>query len=282
MRRPFRVLTVLLALAVAGCSGGGGSSQAGEGPGDGSGGGQGGGGQGGRRAERDDPVRKGSGTVVVFAAASLAAPLEALAAEIEADGDVEVELNLAGSQQLIAQLQQGAPADVIATADPESMAAAREAGLTQGQTTTFAVNALTLVVRPGNPEKVRQLSDLARSGLRVAVASPEVPAGRYAQEAFAKAGVEVRPATEELSVKGVVTKVQLGEADAGVVYVTDARAAGDRLEAVAIPEEDNIRAEYQVARVAGAKNRGAARSFIDALRGAAGRKHLLDAGFVVD
>lgn len=224
--------------------------------------------------------RQLSGSVAVFAAASLTEPFEAIAAEFEDERDVDVELNFAGSQQLVAQIEQGAPADVLATADEESMAAAREKGLTQGRARAFASNTLALVVAKDNPENIQALVDLERRELLVAIAAEEVPVGRYTREVFEAAGVTVRPATEELNVKAVLTKVALGEADAGIVYTSDIASSAD-VEQVEIPDDVNVEAEYLIAAVGRSQNRAAARAFISFVFSEVGRDHLEAAGFEV-
>ena len=222
-----------------------------------------------------------SGTVLVHAAASLATPFEAIAADLEAAHDIEVELNFAGSQQLVAQLEQGAPGDVLATADEESMDDAVAAGLVRGAPREFASNSLAIIVSRQSTRKVASITDLAKPNTKVALAAPEVPAGRYSREVFKRAGVKVTPSTEELSVKGVVSKVELGEVDAGVVYLTDARSAKN-VEVVTIPSDVNVEAVYPVVQTRGAANPAAAALFLTELLGPGGRRHLEAAGFVVE
>ena len=151
----------------------------------------------------------------VFAAASLTEAFTELGERFTAEHPgVTVAFNFAGSNDLVTQLQQGAPADVLATADAGNM---EEAASLTGAPQAFAGNELVIAVEPGNPEGISGLADLAGEDLKVVLAAPEVPAGKYAQEALAKAGVTVQPVSLEVSVKGVVTKVSLGEADAGIV-----------------------------------------------------------------
>ncbi|HUR15626.1 MAG TPA: molybdate ABC transporter substrate-binding protein [Mycobacteriales bacterium] len=159
-------------------------------------------------------------TVTVFAAASLRAAFtaEAEAFEREHPG-THVALSFAGSQSLAAQVQQGAPADVLATADLATIARVR--GDLRGDPEVFAHNQLAIVTAPGNPEQVTSLSDLDRPGLRVVLAAPSVPVGKAAVAVLAAAGISVQPVSLEDSVSGVVGKVRLGEADAGIAYVTD-------------------------------------------------------------
>lgn len=178
--------------------------------------------------------------LTVFAASSLTMAFTAEGKAFEtAHPDVHVTFSFAGSQSLVAQLKQGAPADILATADAASMTAA---GLPEAH--VFARNRLALITRPGNPQALRTLSDLARPGVRVVLAGPTVPVGKAAAAALRKSAVDVHPVSLEQDVKGVVTKVRLGEADAGIAYVTDVRAAGG---AVAGTELAGISNSYPVA-----------------------------------
>jgi molybdate transport system substrate-binding protein len=214
----------------------------------------------------------------VFAASSLTDAFTRLGDDFTAaHPDVKVDFNFAGSNDLVTQVQQGAPADVLATADTTSM---DKAGDLAGQSTTFAANKLIIAVAPGNPEHITGLADLARKDLKVVLAAPEVPAGKYAEEALAKAGVTVEPVSLEVSVKGVVTKVSLGEADAGIVYVTDVGAAKGKLEGVAIPDDQNAIATYPIATLNDGKHPDDAKAFIDLVLSAGGQKVLADYGFL--
>src|SRR5262249_17502474 len=135
---------------------------------------------------------------------------------------VQIELDLAGTPQLVAQVREGAAVDVFASADLRNMQQLIDAGQTAAAPQVFAKNRLTIVTGAGNPKGIKSLADLANKNLRVVLCGAEVPAGRYAREALGKAKVAVQPVSDEPSVKAVVSKVQLGEADAGIVYVTDA------------------------------------------------------------
>lgn len=159
-------------------------------------------------------------TVTVFAAASLTRAFTAEAAAFErAHAGTDVVLSFAGSQSLVAQLQQGAPADVLATADVATMGPVRHE--LRAEPTVFAHNQLAIVTAPGNPKHVRALGDLARPGVRVVLAAPSVPVGKAAAEALSAAQVTVHPVSLEDAVTGVLGKVRLGEADAGIAYVSD-------------------------------------------------------------
>jgi molybdate transport system substrate-binding protein len=220
-------------------------------------------------------------TLTVFAAASLTESFTALKADVEAANDgVTVRYNFAGSQALAAQIQQGAPADVFASADTKNMDKLTGAGLIDGQPQNFAGNALQIAVAKGNPKAVKGLQDLARHDLKVVLGAEEVPAGKYARQALDAAGVTVKPVSLEDNVKAAVNKVTLGEADATIVYVTDVTAAKDKVQGVEIPTGQNVSATYPVAVVKGTRNAAAARAFVDYLRSEAGQSKLQSLGFL--
>ena len=216
-------------------------------------------------------ARSGDRPLTVLAAASLA----------DALGDVRVgapvRYSFAGSQQLVAQVEAGAPADVVATADEVSMARLAGAGLVEPPR-RFAGNRLAIAVRPGNPAAVRSLADLARPGLRVALADASVPAGRYAANALERAGVRVRPVSYELDVRAVVARVRAGEVDAGIAYATDVRSTPG-VEGVAIADEANVDVGYPVAVVRSSGDVARARAYVEHLLGPAGRQALAARGF---
>lgn len=198
-------------------------------------------------------------TITVLAAASLTGAFNEMSTVYtKGHKDQAVKFSFAGSQELAAQVKQGAPADVIATADTKTMD-----GLTAQvhQPQVFAKNKLAIVVPPGNPKNITALADLAKSDLTVVLAGPTVPVGRYARDALAKAGVTVKPKSEEADVKAVVTRVRMGEADAGIVYTTDIAAAGNAVAAVDIPDAANIVASYPVAVIKDGRKQGAANAF---------------------
>lgn len=188
-------------------------------------------------------------------------------------------ISFAGSQALVAQIEQGAPADVVATADTTTMDRLARAGRLSAPPRIFAGNRLAIAVTPGNPRRITGLADLAGRGLVVVLAAPQVPAGRYAAQVLAKAGVRVRPASLEENVSAVVTKVALGEADAGLVYVTDVRGA-ENVTGVDIPPADNVVVRYPVALLAGSAHRDAGQRFIDLLLSAVGQRALRARGFL--
>lgn len=220
-----------------------------------------------------------SGTLTVFAAASLTETFDALAAAFEERyPSVEVVLNYGGSAALAQQIVAGAPADVFAAASEPTMAAVTDAGLAAGPV-VFATNTLELVVPRGNPAGVSGLGDLARDDLAIALCDPVVPCGAAAEKVLAVAGITAVPDTLEEDVKAVLTKVRLGEADAGLVYVTDARAAGDEVHAIAIPEAGEAVNRYPVAALADAPHADLADAWIGMLLGAEGQSALAEAGF---
>ena len=214
----------------------------------------------------------------VFAAASLTEAFTELGDRFTAEHPgVTVAFNFAGSNDLVTQLQQGAPADVLATADAGNM---EEAASLTGAPQAFAGNELVIAVEPGNPEGISGLADLAGEDLKVVLAAPEVPAGKYAQEALAKAGVTVQPVSLEVSVKGVVTKVSLGEADAGIAYVTDVAAARGKIDGIAIPADLNVVATYPIATLRDAADPADAQAFVDLVLSAEGQAVLAEYGFL--
>ena len=179
-------------------------------------------------------------SVTVFAAASLTEPFSDLQARLKTSNPgLALTFSFAGSGALVTQVQQGAPADVIATADPASMNKLRVAGLVDPPT-SFATNRLEILVEPGNPKDIRGLQDLSRNDIKLVVADENVPAGRYSAQALQAAGVTVRPVSKEADGKAAVAKVTAGEADATIVYVTDVRAAGSKGQGVTIPEGVNV------------------------------------------
>lgn len=187
------------------------------------------------------------------------------------------QLSFGGSAQLALQLREGAPACVFASADPANMQKVVAAGLVAGVPAVFARNRLAIVVRAGNPKAVRGLADLARKDLVVLLGAADVPIGAYARQALGKAGVAVAAVGEETSVRAIVSKVQAGEADAGIVYRTDCRTDG--VEGVAVAAAHDVVAEYQVAVLKGASDPAQAAAFVELLRSEAGRRILRQHGF---
>ena len=210
------------------------------------------------------PAGSISGSINVFAAASLTSAFQAATSEFErAHPGFKVELSFGGSPTLVQQIQQGAPADIFASADEANMQKLVDSGQIAGKVQIFARNELSIVVAPGDPKHISSLADLSKPGLTIVLCGSTVPCGRYAAEAFAKAGVAVPAASQEADVKAVLSKVALGEADAGIVYVTDVRAAQGKVEGVAIPEAQNVVGRYPIAVLKEAKNPTGAQAFVD-------------------
>lgn len=192
--------------------------------------------------------------------------------------DVDITFNFAGSSTLVAQLLEGAPADVVATADLVHMERLADASLLASRPAVFATNTAVIAVEKGNPFSVRTLADLARGDIKVVLCAPEVPCGTYARQILDKARVTLTPRSFEENVKAVVTKISLGEADAGIVYATDT-ASSAALDALDIDPALNIEAEYPVAVLKDATNGTAARAFIAFLASTEGRSILASHGF---
>jgi len=221
-----------------------------------------------------------SGSVTVFAASSLTDALTKAGDELKVRNPAtNYVFNFGSSSTLATQIANGAPADAFASADESNMQRIVDANLTDGAPSLFATNRLAIAVAPGNPKNVASLADLARAGLVVVLAAPTVPAGKYALDSLAKAGVKVTPASQELDVRSVLNKVALGEADAGIVYLTDVLSAGARVGSIAIPEEQQVVARYPIAVIKGAQNTELARAFLDYLLSDEGQRLLAGFGF---
>jgi len=221
-----------------------------------------------------------SGTVNVFGAASLTAAFTDLGTAFQtANSGVTVKFNFAGTPTLVTQIEQGAPADVFASADTTNMDKLKGDGFTAGTPQIFARNKLEIVVAPGNPMGITGLADLAKAGVIYITAAPTVPAGKYALQALKMAGVTVTPKSLETDVKSVVSKIELGEADAGIVYTTDVTAAGTKVQGVLIPDADNVIATYPIVAVKATANAAAANAFIAYVLSAAGQAKLQAFGF---
>lgn len=222
----------------------------------------------------------GGGKLIVFAAASLKKTFTDIGEQFKTDNPgADVEFNFAGSSDLVAQLTQGAPGDVFASADTKNMDKATQAGLLASDPVNFASNTLTIVVAPGNPKKIASFKDLTQPGLSVVVCAPQVPCGSATQKVEQATGVQLNPVSEESQVTDVLTKVTTGQADAGLVYVTDAQGAGDKVTAVSFPEAAGAVNTYPIAVLKQAKNAELARKFVDLVTGEAGQKVLSAAGF---
>jgi molybdate transport system substrate-binding protein len=221
-----------------------------------------------------------TGTLNVFAAASLTDSFKALGASFQqAHSGLAVKFNLAGTPTLVTQIEQGADADVFAAADTTNMDKLKTAGFTTGTAQVFAHNQLEIVVARGNPKGITGLADLAKAGLIYITEAPTVPAGKYSLQALQKAGVTVTPKSLETDVKSVISKIELGEADAGIVYTTDVEAAGSKVAGVPIPDQYNVVAAYPMVLVKGSKQSTAARTFIAYVLSSTGQATLATFGF---
>ena len=219
-------------------------------------------------------------SVTVLAAASLSGAFTQIARSFEAlHPGLRVRLDFGGSPTLVTQIEQGDRADVFASADQINMGNLEHAGLVAGTPQVFAHNRLEIVVQRGNPKHIESLADLARPGLVYVTTAPQVPAGHYAALALAAAHVRVTPKSEEVDVTAVLAKVELGEADAGIVYVTDVTSAGGKVTGVPIPSADNQVATYPLAVIRGAPDERAAKAFVAYVTSRAGQATLKAYGF---
>lgn len=219
--------------------------------------------------------RSGDDQLVVFAASSLTDVFDRIELEFEATHpEIDVVMNYAGSSALAGQIEQGAPADLFASADQATMQ--RLLTDVAGQPFVFAENRLTIAVERGNPRAITGLNDLTGSGLVVVLADPAVPVGAYAVEVLRRAGITLEPSSYETNVRAVASKVALGEADAGIVYRTDISAYPEQLESIEIPEAFNVTAAYPIVVV---RDSDAADELLAFVLGPAGHRALQDAGF---
>jgi molybdate transport system substrate-binding protein len=218
--------------------------------------------------------------ILVFAAASLKKPFTDIGQQFKTDNPgASVEFSFAGSSDLVTQLTQGAPADVFASADTNNMGTAARAGLLAGNPVNFASNTLTIAVAPGNPKHITSFQDLLRPGLDVVVCAPQVPCGSATRRVEQATSVRLAPVSEESSVTDVLTKVISGQADAGLVYITDAIGAGGKVTAVPFAEAAGAVNMYPIAALKQSKNPDLARRFVDLVTGAPGQNALSAAGF---
>ena len=211
-----------------------------------------------------------SGPATVYAAASLT--------DVFPQIDAKAHYSFAGSDTLAAQIEQGAQPDVYASANEKLMDELRAKGLVE-QPSVFATNRLVVVVPRSNPAHVTSIRDLARPGVKVVLAEAGVPAGDYARQAFAKLGLKVKPVSDEPDVRSVLAKVALGEADAGIVYATDARTVASKVKVVELPQAAQVEARYTIAVVKDAPHGDSGKAFVAAVESQAGRRKLQAAGF---
>ncbi|MEO3743988.1 molybdate ABC transporter substrate-binding protein [Plantactinospora sp. B5E13] len=223
-----------------------------------------------------------TGPLTVFAAASLTETFTQLGKDFEAaNPGVEVTFSFAGSSALATQINQGAPADVFASAAPATMQTVTDAGHGDGTPTTFVRNQLVIAVPKGNPAGVTGLADLTKPETKVALCATQVPCGAAAEKALDSAGVKLTPVTLEQDVRAALSKVRLGEVDAALVYRTDARAATTDVDGVEFPESAGAVNDYPIVVLRDAPNRAAARAFVDHVLSDSGRGVLTAAGFQV-
>ena len=221
-----------------------------------------------------------TGTVTVFAAASLTEVFTALGEQLEGEHPgLDVQFNFAGSSALATQLTQGAPADVFASADTEQMDVVTNNGLVSTAPALFATNVLEIAVPAGNPGGITGLADLADPAQTIALCAVEVPCGAATEAVFDAAGLTPAPDTLEEDVRAALTKVTLGEVDAALVYATDVRAAGSAAEGIEFPESADAVNGYPICPLTDAPNPAGARAFVELVGSAAGQEALVAAGF---
>ncbi len=268
MRRFTLTVVALAAIAAAGCSSSSSSSTA-----------AGSSSSSAPAASSSSPAATQTGTITVFAAASLMGTFTQLGKQFEAahPGDT-VKFSFGGSSTLATQITGGAPADVFASAAPANMDTVVNAG-DASNPQDFAKNTAEVAVPPSNPAKVTSVSDLAKSSVKVALCQPKVPCGVVAAEVFKNAGITVKPVTLQPDVKSVLTQVELGNVDAGMVYVTDVKAAGAKVKGVTIPASENASTLYPIATVSSSTHQAEAQAFVAYVLSPAGQQVLTAAGF---
>jgi molybdate transport system substrate-binding protein len=222
-----------------------------------------------------------SGDIVVFAASSLTESFTEIAEAFKVENaDANVVLTFAGSGDLVTQIGEGAPADVFASADDANMTKLADAGEAGGEPVSIAKNTMEIIVEKGNPKAITGVADLAKPDLLVVLCADTVPCGKSAAKVLENAAVTLTPVSLEDKVKGVVTKVTAGEADAGIVYVSDVNAAGDTATGVEIPAEINVINNYPVVVTKESANPFGAQTFIDFVAGDAGQAIMAKYGFL--
>jgi molybdate transport system substrate-binding protein len=221
-----------------------------------------------------------TGTVTVFAAASLTESFTQIGKDFEAaNPGSTVTFNFAGSSALATQINQGAPADVFASAAPENMQTVTDAGNGAGAPTTFVKNQLVIAVPKGNPKGIKGLADLGRSGVKVALCAEQVPCGAAATKALGAANVKITPVTLEQDVKAALSKVKLGEVDAALVYRTDAKVASSDVDGIEFPESARAINDYPIIVLRDAPNKAGAQAFVAYVLSDKGKSVLGRAGF---
>ena len=253
LRLPALALALTAALSLAACSSSGGSS--------------------------DDSSGALSGKITVLAASSLTGAFNQIASDFKsAHPGTDITFQFGSSGDLATDIDQGADADVFASAATKNMQAVLDAG-NASASSNFVSNVAEIAAAPGNPKQIATLADLAKSGTRVALCVTTAPCGALAQQILQKAGVSLTPTASEPDVKSTLAVVESGEVDAGIVYVTDVKAAGAKVVGVSIPDGQNASTEYPIATLTHAKNPALAKAFVQYVESNAGQKVLTDAGF---
>ena len=257
MRRFTVIAVALAAVAAAGCSSSGSGSS----------------------SSSASPASSSTGAITVFAAASLMGTFTQLGKQFEAahKGDT-VKFSFGPSSGLAEQITSGAPADVFASAAPANMDTVVSAG-DASNPQNFAQNTMEVATPPNNPAKVTSVNDLAKTSVKVALCQPQVPCGVVAAEVFKNVGITVKPVTLQPDVKSVLSQVELGSVDAGMVYVTDVQAAGSKVMGVKISASDNASTEYPIATITSSKHKSEAQAFMNYVLSPAGQQVLTAAGF---
>src|SRR5215475_1366859 len=220
-----------------------------------------------------------TGTITVFAASSLKEAFTTLGQQFEAaNPGTKVTFSFGASSTLATQITSGAPADVFASAAPKNMTTVVSAG-DASNPQDFAKNTAEVAVPPSNPANVTSVNDLAKSSVKTALCQPKVPCGVVAAGVFKNAGITVKPVTLQPDVKSVLSQVELGNVDAGVVYVTDVMAAGSKVKGVTIPANVNASTKYPIAAISGSKEMPVAQAFVAYVLSPAGQSVLSAAGF---
>ncbi|MGI8613414.1 MAG: molybdate ABC transporter substrate-binding protein [Nocardioidaceae bacterium] len=222
----------------------------------------------------------GSETLTVYAASSLTSALTQIGKDFESSHPgVTVRFSFGGSSDLVAQLEQGAPADVFASADTANMDKATSANLVEGKPVSFASNTLQIAVPPDNPAAISSFADLSKPNVKLVICAAEVPCGAAARQVAMVAGQKLTPVSEEQSVTDVLAKVESGEADAGLVYVTDVLAAGSKVKGITFPESGQVVNTYPIATLSNSADTSLAQQFVDQVTGPVGQKVLAGFGF---
>jgi molybdate transport system substrate-binding protein len=257
VRRFTVIAATLAAVAAAGCSSSGSGSS----------------------SSNASPASSSTGTITVFAAASLTESFTQLGKKFEAahPGDT-VKFSFGPSSGLAEQITSGAPADVFASAAPANMDQVVSAG-DASSPQNFAKNVMEVATPPNNPGKVSSVNDLAKTSVKVALCQPQVPCGVVAAEVFKNAGIAVKPVTLQPDVKSVLTQVETGNVDAGMVYVTDVQTAGSKVKGVTISASDNASTLYPIATINSSKHKSEAQAFMNYVLSPAGQQVLAAAGF---